>query len=59
VVKARVTFDSVDTEGLRITYWMDDDGEQDIAKKVSGIFGILFEEVAKTIEMEKIGAVEN
>jgi len=49
-VKARMTFDSEDVQGLHIVYWMDD--EADIEARVSSIFAMLFEEVIKTKELE-------
>lgn len=62
-VKARMTFDSEDIQGVgreksvHITYWMDD--EEDIAKRVSSIFGILFDEVIKTRKLSRDRELEN
>ena len=49
-VKARMTFDSEDVQGMHITYWMDDD--DDIEKRIDSIFAMMFEEVLKTRELD-------
>ena len=49
-VRARMTFDSEDVQGLHITYWMDDDA--DIEARISSIFAMLFEEVIKTKDLD-------
>ena len=54
-VKARVTFDSEIFQGMKVVYWMEEEG--DTVRLVENIFDILFEEVLKTkkvIEMEEI-----
>ena len=55
VAKARVTFDSEMFQGMKVVYWMGDEG--DTVQRIENIFDILFEEVLKTrnvMEMEEI-----
>jgi len=47
--KARVTFDAETVDGIKITYWMDDD--KDIKDRVNKIFDYFFEEVFKVDEI--------
>ena len=51
-VKDKATFDSFMVQGVQVTYWMDDD--EDVEEKVSGMFDILFEEVMKEREKNRI-----
>ena len=55
-VKARMTFDSSEIQGINVTYWMDD--AEDLEERVDAIFGTLFEEVIKARESNKKAVVK-
>ncbi|MFA6273625.1 MAG: hypothetical protein WC662_00510 [Candidatus Paceibacterota bacterium] len=50
-VKARVTFDSCVVDGIQITFWMD---EEDVEERINSMFDILFKEVLKKRDSEKL-----
>ena len=45
-VKDKTTFDSVEVGGLQITFWME---EEDLERRIDGVFSILFEEMFKNM----------
>ena len=55
-VKARMTFDSSEVQGINITYWMDD--AEDLEERVDAIFAALFEEVIKARKSNKKAVVK-
>lgn len=44
-LKDKTTFDACAVDGIRLTYWMDEEG--DVKERLKGMFDLLFEEVIK------------
>ena len=55
-VKDRTTFDSCVVDGIKFTFWMDDD--EDATERVDRMFDILFEEMVKDMGKSDIKAVD-
>ena len=55
-VKDKTTFDSCIVDGIKVTYWMDDD--EDIEERINRMFDIFFEEVVKNVGKSETKVVD-
>ncbi len=56
-VRARTTFDACVVEGVKITYWQDDDSDSN--ERIDRLFDMFFDDVIKTRVLSREKVIKN